>query len=494
MAYLVETTTVVRNNIITDDSSYSSLRSSRRSSASYSSDDSELTLSDSGYLSEIAPNGRPPLGVKNNLITNNGEEENSINVTDISKKLIGDAFRARIESIDLDSCLSGIEDSFFVADLGVVYHQHLRWINNLPRVEPFYAVKCNGDIKVLKLMMKLGLGFDCASKNEIKTILNLGVDPSKVVYANPCKTSSYLRFAQAQNVRLMTFDNADELHKCKRFYPDAHLLLRIMTDDSSALCQLSVKFGAAMTDTKSLLKLAKQLELNVVGVAFHVGSGATDPAAFVDAVKNARQVFDEAEQLEMPQMTVLDVGGGFEDNTFEESAKVLNSSLDDYFFNDATLSRQLRIIAEPGRFYVSRAFNLATNVIGRRWVNESQGKAMIYLNDGVYGNLNCILFDHQHPIPRVLSKFRDNSWDFDYYGSSLEDKRFEMSVWGPTCDGLDCITKSCELPVAVDVGDWIYFADMGAYTLCAATSFNGFNGQSDVIYVCCDPAAQRYIE
>jgi ornithine decarboxylase len=387
--------------------------------------------------------------------------------------LISGVLRDRIQSIDLDTCHSGGEDSFFVADLGVVYRQHVRWITQLPRIEPFYAVKCNGDPQVINLLARLGLSFDCASKNEISSILNLGVAPSKVIYANPCKTPSYLRYAQQVGVQMMTFDNADELFKCKRFYPQAKLLVRIMTDDSSAACQLSVKFGAPMSETRSLLVLAKELQLDVVGVAFHVGSGTSDPTSFVDAIENSRQVFDDAVELGFPPFNVLDVGGGFEDDTFEISAEVLNSCLDKHF-NDPSV----RIIAEPGRYYVATAFTLATNVIGRRWVDKHKGKAMIYVNDGVYGNLNSILFDHQNPVPYPLTCGQKFLYGEDNIGN------YEVSVWGPTCDGLDCITKSCKMSHMVDVGDWVYFNHVGAYTICASTTFNGFNTACEVLYVC----------
>lgn len=55
------------------------------------------------------------------------------------KELIGAALRARVESIDHEFCEPGEEDTFFVADLGEVYRQHLRWKLNLPRVRPFYG-------------------------------------------------------------------------------------------------------------------------------------------------------------------------------------------------------------------------------------------------------------------------------------------------------------------------------------------------------------------
>lgn len=42
-------------------------------------------------------------------------------------------------NIDHENCEPGDEDTFFVADLGEVYRQHMRWKLNLPRVRPFYG-------------------------------------------------------------------------------------------------------------------------------------------------------------------------------------------------------------------------------------------------------------------------------------------------------------------------------------------------------------------
>jgi ornithine decarboxylase len=55
------------------------------------------------------------------------------------KHIIGAALKERVESIDYESCEAGDEDTFFVADLGEVYRQHMRWKLNLPRVKPFYG-------------------------------------------------------------------------------------------------------------------------------------------------------------------------------------------------------------------------------------------------------------------------------------------------------------------------------------------------------------------
>lgn len=55
------------------------------------------------------------------------------------KQLIGEALHNRAESVDHELCEPGDEDTFFVADLGEVYRQHLRWKKNLPRIKPFYG-------------------------------------------------------------------------------------------------------------------------------------------------------------------------------------------------------------------------------------------------------------------------------------------------------------------------------------------------------------------
>ena len=275
----------------------------------------------------------------------------------------------------------------------------------------------------------------------------------------------------------MTFDNSDELYKIKRFFPDAELFLRILTDDSTSLCRLSDKFGASLDTTIDLLTLAKDLDLNVTGVSFHVGSGASDPQSFERAVQDARTVFDQAAEIGFSLKT-LDVGGGFSGDLFESMANVLSRALDENF------PSTVRIIGEPGRFYVASAFTLACNIIARRDFRDPatmETNYMLYLNDGVYGNFSSLIFDHQIASPRILSK-RDRST-----------RSTEYSLWGPSCDGIDRITGTCTLHGLLDVGDWLYFEEMGAYTRCSATKFNGFTDDHDVIYVSSEPGASALL-
>ncbi|RMZ82029.1 hypothetical protein DV737_g2296, partial [Chaetothyriales sp. CBS 132003] len=423
-------------------------------------------------------NESPVFHEKINLIRDHYGDDKADATGLASKSLIQKVLKEHIAQINVDTCEPGEEDAFYVADLGEVYRQHLRWKMNLGRVKPFYAVKCNPDTEVLRLLGKLGTGFDCASKAEIDLVLGLGIAPCRIIYAQPCKTKSYLRHARAVGVRMMTFDNSDELLKIKDCYPEAELVLRILTDDSASLCRLSAKYGASLADAIDLLRMARDLNLNLVGLSFHVGSGASDPRAFRTSVAEARAVFDEAEALGFA-LNILDVGGGFVDETFEMFAATLNQALEDYFPGD------VRIIGEPGRYYASNAFTLATNVIARRQVRDpashEEAAYMLYLNDGIYGNFSNIIFDHQHPVPQVL------------YTASETEKMTEYSVWGPTCDGIDVITDCHFLPAELNVGDWLFFENMGAYTKCSATRFNGFTDNHQVIYISSEPGASELL-
>lgn len=394
----------------------------------------------------------------------------------LQQQLVGNALRTRIETIDPDTCGPDAENSFFVCDLGEVERAYHEWVRELPMVHAHYAVKCNPNREILARLMSLGANFDCASSSEIATILEMGVDADRIVYANPCKTSSYVRYAKSVGVNLTTVDNVAELHKLHKYHRDGAILLRIATDDDTAQCRLSSKFGATMrTVIDELLPTARSLGLDVAGVAFHIGSGAADFTALQTAIEETRAIFDRGLAMGFA-MRIVDIGGGFQRTGFEGACKVVRALLKAQFPEHYTAKHQIRFIAEPGRFMVERAFTLATHVIARR---EDVELSKLYVNDGVYGNMNCIIYDHQYPQPRVLC----HAGRFAYGESQGKKAEHQFSVWGPTCDGLDCVAAQCHLTHDVDVGDWLYFEHLGAYTSAATTRFNGFMADVDVIYV-----------
>jgi ornithine decarboxylase len=390
-------------------------------------------------------------------------------------------FDTPINSLDLIKEITSnpnIEnDPFYIVDLEDICNKHITWITRLPRVEPHYAVKCNTDPMLLKLLAYLGAGFDCASKNEIQTVLDLGVAPHRIIFANPCKQASNIKFAYKVGVDTMTFDNEAELYKIKEHHPNARVVLRIVTNDADAVCRFSMKFGAEMDQAFSLIDLAMRLSLDLVGISFHVGSGQMTPKSFTEAIQNARELFDYARVKFGRKMSVLDLGGGYpgaDADLFDAISEEINRALEAYFpadyFNQLNGTddddKKFRIIAEPGRYYASSAFTLCVNVIAERRVAPKNGSEealdsmMYYINDGVYASFNCLFYDHAEVLPILV---RDHQLDAPVYKSS---------VWGPTCDGLDLVVKECMLP-RLSIGEFLVFKNMGAYTISGAVAFNG---------------------
>lgn len=52
---------------------------------------------------------------------------------------VSQMLQARLASFDPESEDAEAENAFYVADLGEVYRQHLRWKALLPRIEPFFG-------------------------------------------------------------------------------------------------------------------------------------------------------------------------------------------------------------------------------------------------------------------------------------------------------------------------------------------------------------------
>ena len=384
-------------------------------------------------------------------------------------------------------------ESFYIGDLSQLQLLYDQWVTMLPRVEPFYAIKCNPNPQVIEYLSKMPkIGFDCASSSELSLALNLDMPEDKIIYANPCKGIPHLKFAKDNGIKMMTFDNESELLKIKDIYPNAELVIRIMVEEFGSSCSFKEKFGASIKDAQKLLLSAKNLGCKVIGVSFHVGSGCKNPDAYYHAIKNCRQLFDFAKDELNFEFHLLDLGGGFsgldkkdspESGTmFENSAAKIKEALEEYFpesFNSG--SRGLRIIAEPGRYFAQRVFTLAISISSKKLLsngnqvissdesNQQVDKIMYYVNEGLYSAFNNIIFDHAIPKPQAVYT-QDRLWIIDDNHENV----YNSVIWGPTCDGFDCISRELELP-QLEVGDWIIFDNFGAYTMAASSTFNGFS-------------------
>ncbi|CZT15222.1 uncharacterized protein RCC_01097 [Ramularia collo-cygni] len=352
-------------------------------------------------------------------------------------------------------------------------------------------MKCNPDAGLISELASLDVNFDCASISEMKDVLEKGIPAKRIVFSNPIKSASAIRFAGENGVETLVFDNFEELCKIQHHAPGANLLLRIVADDPTAAIKLDSKFGATVEEAQDLLEAAAAMNMTCIGICFHIGTfradymaffltssqgtGSRDPTAFTRAIENAGKLLDFAVTLGHP-VKVLDVGGGFTGTNFAKSASAIRNAANDLAHRHPSVD----IIAEPGRLFTESIFSLAVQVIGQRQTPASKGgvpTARLYLNDGVYGNFMATILEHEVYKPAMIL----------HKGTAVNVQsckgRFAYSLWGPTCDSLDLVADTVLMSHEVEVGDWLIFQNMGAYTSACRTEFNGFCNSGNTFYL-----------
>lgn len=363
----------------------------------------------------------------------------------------------------------GLDDDqgFWVADFNHVRECLNLWKNHMPNVHMHYAIKCNDEPTLLSFLAKAGAGFDCASKVEIEKILDLHVDPSKIVFSHPLKNVESLRFAKTHQVKKLVFDSTEELEKIMKYYPESNVYLRVKPRFSNAKIQLSNKFGADEEDVEPLLNLVKSLNANFIGFSFHVGSLCDDISSFQYALKYIKELKDLAE-LKGLNVKFIDIGGGFYSphtpakNPFSVIGDSIEATIKEEFGDD-----KIEFVGEPGRFIATEYLDLHLPVIGKKVQKDENGDPvqMIFIPDGIYGSFNAIQYDHAKPHFQIYAISKESK--------KLKRRLMKTSLWGQTCDSMDEIYNNLYWPI-IEVGDLLTVRNFGAYTYSPTSFFNGF--------------------
>jgi ornithine decarboxylase len=350
----------------------------------------------------------------------------------------------------------------FVVDHRALRENYGQFRKYMPRVQVYFAVKANSAPEIVRTFYEAGSSFDVASIAEFLTVHENVKDLpeeqrqafiwDRIIYANPIKATETLEQLDPYKP-LVTYDNHEEVIKIAKHAPHAGLVLRLRVPNTGSMVELSSKFGASPGEAVDLMAFARNNKLEVEGLSFHVGSQCTNVQNYIQALNLTAAVFAEARGRGF-ELKLLDIGGGFPahyDDTipaFKTLAQTINREIDRLF------PQQIEILAEPGRFLVASAATAIAQIIGKA---VREGKLCYYVNDGVYQTFSGVIFDHcQYP----LKSFKKGPAQL-------------CSVFGPTCDALDTISLAEQLP-DLELGDFVYAPNIGAYSAASSTFFNGF--------------------
>jgi ornithine decarboxylase len=320
---------------------------------------------------------------------------------------------------------------YFIFSEQKLKNKYAEFMKSFPRSLVHYAIKANAEPEVIKTLSQAGAGFEVASIYELNLLKAKKVDPKKIIYGSSVKPANHIKEFYKYGVRTFAADANSELEKIAAMAPGANVYVREAVNDAGSVFKFSEKFGTERENIVPLLIRAKELGLVPYGISFHVGSQASNPMAWAEAIKNLKEPIKQLKKAGI-KIKVLNIGGGYPcmyaSTEYDLSLKeIAHNTLSEY----KKLPYKPKLMLEPGRGLVATSGLLVTSVIGRV---ERKGHTWLFLDAGVYNGLFETMAYQGSTRYRVTSM-----------RPSYDSGEMLFALAGPTGDSPDIITREALL-------------------------------------------------
>lgn len=333
-----------------------------------------------------------------------------------------------------------------------------------------FAVKSNSNLAVLRVLAKLGSGFDIVTGGELARVLAAGGDPSKIVFSGLGKTEADITKALEVGIACFNVESYAELDRIEkvaaRLGQQAPISLRVNPDvDAKTHPYISTglkenKFGIPSDVVFETYQYAATLpHLDIIGIDCHIGSQLTETQPFEDALDRVIQMIEHLKGLGI-QLKHIDIGGGlgvrYQDETPPSFSEYANS------MRPALEKLGLKVYMEPGRSISALAGVLLTQVDLLKPTNHRNFAIVdAAMNDMIRPSLYEAWMDIQsvNHNTQVESK----SWD----------------IVGAICETGDFLGKQREL--ALTAGDYLAMMGAGAYGFVMSSNYNSRGRAAEIM-------------
>ncbi|WP_430435342.1 diaminopimelate decarboxylase [Methyloversatilis sp.] len=322
-----------------------------------------------------------------------------------------------------------------------------------------YAVKSNSNLAIMNVFARLGTGFDIVSGGELARVIAAGGEPGKVVFSGVGKTRDEMRAALTHGIYCFNVESEAELHRLAEVAGSlgkrAPIALRVNPDvnpkthpyiSTGLKCN---KFGVPIADAHRIyLDAAKLPQLEIRGIACHIGSQLLDPAPVAEA---AAKVVALAEALNRDgiELRHLDLGGGLGIRYDDENVPATRDYLAPLL---AVLAgRKERLLLEPGRSLVGNAGVLLSKI---EYLKRGEERNFAIIDAAMNDLARPALYDAFHRIAEVRPRGQADTYD----------------VVGPVCESGDFLGRAREL--AVEPEDLVAIFSAGAYGMTMSSNYN----------------------
>jgi diaminopimelate decarboxylase len=328
-----------------------------------------------------------------------------------------------------------------------------------------YSVKANSNLSILRLLAKLGCGFDVVSGGELQRVIRARRGAAKnVVFSGVGKTLAEMESAVRAGILVFNLESASELDNLTactaRLKTTARVAFRVNPDvpaDTHPYISTGLhkhKFGVPLSAARELYARAAEAEyLEVAGVSVHIGSQITDFAPFRAAMDRVADLVCQL-RTDGHKILYIDAGGGLGIN-YRDGAQEFRKSVTAYAQALTTPIRGLRVklLLEPGRSVIGPAGLLLTRVLYRKTNGD---KKFVVVDAAMNDLIRPSLYQAEHQI--IPAQAPDSDSEI-------------VDIVGPVCESGDFFARHRELPVVAE-GELLAILDAGAYGMALASNYN----------------------
>lgn len=311
-----------------------------------------------------------------------------------------------------------------------------------------YAVKANGDPRVLAALAPVVDGFDVASGGEL-ALARAAAPDGLVVFAGPAKTEAELAAAVAAGA-VVNVESVLELHRLAACGDGARIAIRVnragsVLPGSHTMAGAPTPFGVDEADLPAAVTLARDLGLEPIGFHLHAVSNNLDAAMHAAFVTGALEWSAAAASRLRIDLRYVNVGGGFGVDYSGEREFDLAAL--------AAIPADPRLVFEPGRWLAAPAGWYAAEVLDLKRV---QGRWFAVLRGGTHHFRLPAAWGYSHPFT-VLPV---DEWPYGYARPEVRD--VPVTVAGELCTPRDVLAREVGVGL-LRVGDVLVFGHAGAY-------------------------------
>lgn len=364
----------------------------------------------------------------------------------------------------------------YVYDASVIRRQCSRVrdaFSNLP-FRPFYAMKANGNLSILRMIREEGFGCDAVSPGEIFLAMGAGFTPEEIWFTCSNVSDDDLRAIPDARI-VINVNSMSEVDRIIALGLQNPIALRVNPDIGAGhhhdvvTAGEGVKFGIDAAEIESARIVIEDSGRKVVGLHAHIGSGVDDPEPLLEA---ARRLVELA--LSFGNLRWINFGGGFStpyrpgERGFDVEAygQRLATTVGSFL-----RARDLVAITEPGRFVVAESGLLLTRVTTHR---VSAGVTWLGCDSGFNHLARPSKYNAYHHILNATRGSEGGLREtFDDTAAT-----YDAVVAGNLCESGDVFTRDAAgNPQArplepTRVGDLLALCDAGAYGFSMASHYN----------------------